>query len=565
MAVVTSRSPYHARHATEERAKDVVTFRLGARRRYLLTAVFGLGGLVVALTGLAPISATSILAITGIGLILNAALTYLVTGPLATAWWMRYVIATFDVALVSVAVAVMRQDGLVILYFFVIIPYSIDRGSSLGYFTASMSAAGFLIGKFAILSQVNGTGAYVWPIALAVVILIVAGQIIQITSRLIQRIRATREIVLAAEGGNLMVRAETRHNDELGLLQRSFNGTLETLGQLIAAVQRESDEVAVLADQLANATGSLSLSGTQFTQTAANLTNQLETQQQFASEGTRQTQQALGASELLRAQAEAMESSATALVETTVRSRDAIGRASETLVLISERVRATAMTVGTLGEASTQVGEFVETVSRIARQTNLLALNAAIEAARAGEHGKGFAVVAEEVRKLAEESGQAAKDVNDTITIVRNSIAAVVASMSEGERDVKGVGNVATVANHALGTMLEGVRHIAAVVAETAAVSRAHSMTIEGLSTTMGDMEIVAGEASARANIASRVATEQTMSIDGLSRTSLQLAQLADRLRHSVSQFSVASMPITREFRLGETNAERSAPILPVP
>jgi methyl-accepting chemotaxis protein len=357
----------------------------------------------------------------------------------------------------------------------------------------------------------------------------------------------TREVIAEAEHGDLLARADTRYTDELGLLQRSFNRMLGAIGQLIGTVQKEADEVAVLAEQLAGATASISASGSQFASTAVGLTSQLEMQRQYAHEGAQHTQQAFGASERLRERAEAMDSSARSLVGAAESSRDAIGRASGALVTISDRVRATATTVGALGDASAHVDEFVETVSRIARQTNLLALNAAIEAARAGEHGRGFAVVAEEVRKLAEESARAAKEVTDTIAVVRQNIAAAVMSMAQGEREVRDVGGIADEANRALGTMLDGIRRIAEVIGETATVSRAQSATMETLTATMTGVQTVALEASSRANAASRVATDQTSSLDGLSTTSRQLAQLAERLRHSISRFSVLSLPVRRE------------------
>jgi methyl-accepting chemotaxis protein len=356
-------------------------------------------------------------------------------------------------------------------------------------------------------------------------------------------------VISEAEGGNLLARAETHYTDELGLLQRSFNRMLGVLGQIIGVVQREADQVAGLADQLADSTGSLSASGTQFARTAVSLTSQLEAQRRFAEDGTHHAQQALSASERLRERAEEMESSATDLVRAGEASQNAIGRASHTLVTISDRVQSTANTVGALGTASEHVGEFVDTVTRIARQTNLLALNAAIEAARAGEHGRGFAVVAEEVRKLAEESARAAKEVASTISVVRENIALAVDSMAQGEREVRGVGDVADEANHALGVMLEGIRRIADVITEAAVVSRTQSVTMETLSTTMDGVQGVATEASARANMGSQLATDQTRALEGMSATSRQLAELADRLRQSISRFAVATMPFTQEFR----------------
>jgi methyl-accepting chemotaxis protein len=530
---------------TEDRAKDTLTFRLGAKRRYALTALFGAAGLAATLLGFAPVPVWIVVSIAGAAFALNFLLTSLATGVLSTVWWMRYAVATLDVALISAVVAVLRQDAMVILYFLVIVPYSFDRGKALGYFTGAASALGFLLVRVAAMPPGTSGHVYGWSVVTALLLLVVASQLVPITSRLISRIRRTREVIAEAEQGNLLARADGRYSDELGLLQRSFNRMLESTGQLIGTVQHEADAVAGLAERLASATGSLSASGTEFATTAVNLTTHLESQRRFAVDGAQHSQQALGASERLRERAEEMESDALALVAAAEQSRSAIGRASTTLVTISDRVRATASTVGALGTASERVNEFVDTVSRIARQTNLLALNAAIEAARAGEHGKGFAVVAEEVRKLAEESGRAAREVAETISIVRENIAAAVTSMGEGDREVRDVGTVADEANLALGTMLEGIRRIADVVAETASVSRAQSTTMETLTATMTGVQAVAVDASARAGTASAAATRQTASLDGLSATSRQLAELSDRLRHSISRFSVTAPQAT--------------------
>jgi methyl-accepting chemotaxis protein len=538
------RSPSHDVHdlPNEDRAKDTLTFRLGARRRYVLTAVLGAAGALGALTGIAPVSLAVVLGITAAALSLNALLTALAIGPLSGVWWMRYAVATLDVALISAVVAAMRQNALVMLYFLVIVPYSFDRGRALGYFTASASAVGFLLVR---LPANSGPAERVWVAVFAALLLMIASQLVPISSRLIARIRATREVVARAESGNLLARVDTRSTDELGLLQQSFDRMLERLGQLIGTVQREADEVAGLAERLAAASGTLSANGSEFAATAVNLTRQLDTQRRYTEDGARHSEQAYQAFERLRGRAQDMESNAHVLVGAAETSRESIGRAAATLVALSDRVRSTAATVGALGSASERVNEFAESISRIARQTNLLALNAAIEAARAGEHGKGFAVVAEEVRKLAEESGRAAREVADTNAAVRDDIATAVTSMSEGEREVRDVGSVADEANAALGAMLDGIRRITDIVVETAAVSRDQSAAMETLTASIAGIQDVATEASARAAAASVVATEQTTALDGLSSTSRQLAELSDRLRQSVSRFAVMNIATT--------------------
>jgi methyl-accepting chemotaxis protein len=197
--------------------------------------------------------------------------------------------------------------------------------------------------------------------------------------------------------------------------------------------------------------------------------------------------------------------------------------------------------VSALGVASERVGDFVEAVSRIARQTNLLALNAAIEAARAGEHGRGFAVVAEEVRKLAEESGRAAKEIATTIADVRDNIAVAVQSMTEGESEVRGVGEIANEANTALSTLLAGIGRIAQLIADVTTVSREQSTTMRQLAEVIDGVQGVSDEAAAQAREASEAATRQMRALEGLAETSRGLAQLAERLRRSTGRFSIPS------------------------
>lgn len=542
-------------HDGEEHEKDLVTFRLGARRRFRATAILGAGAIAAAFLHVSEVAPAIAMSVTLGIMIVNLLLTRFATRAERHRPWHRYAFATLDVFLVSTVVMSFGNESLAVLYFIVVVPYSFDRGRALGQYTAIVSSLGFL-GSSWVFATLNPGAAVrpVWTAGAAALLLVISWQIVPIASKLIRRIRSTRECITDAELGNLGALADSRYADELGFLQRSFNRMLEQLSALIGTMQREADEVAASAEQLAGATHGLNAAGTGFASTAQNLTSYIERQRVYAVTGRDRTTEALAASDRLRDRAEQVEHDARGLVETAQQSRDSVVRASDTLLAIGERVRGASSTVTALGIASERVGDFVEAVSRIARQTNLLALNAAIEAARAGEHGRGFAVVAEEVRKLAEESGRAAKEIAATIADVRENIATAVQSMAEGEREVRGVGEIAAEANTALSAMLDGINRIADLVAEVTAVSRDQSATMRQLAEVIDGVHGVSMEAAAQARDASDAATKQMRALEGLAETSRGLAQLAERLRRSTSRFTVLQ-PMERAAVSESTNA----------
>jgi len=193
---------------------------------------------------------------------------------------------------------------------------------------------------------------------------------------------------------------------------------------------------------------------------------------------------------------------------------------------IREQIQETSKRIKRLGESSQEIGEIVELISDITEQTNVLALNAAIQAASAGESGRGFAVVAEEVQRLADRSGEAAKQIGALVRAIQTDTQDAVSAM---ERSTQGVVE-GTRLSDAAGTAL----------AEIGRVSRQLTELIERIAQTTAVQARSADEVSRSIGHILQT-TEQTSDGTRLTAQSIgQLATLARELKASVARFRVA-------------------------
>src|ERR1051325_3245715 len=140
----------------EEHEKDLVTFRLGSRRRFRATAILGAAAIAAAFLHVNEARPTIAISVTLAIMIVNFLLTRFTTRGETHRPWHRYAFATLDVFLVSTVVMSFGNEALVVLYFLIVIPYSFDRGRSLGQYTAILSTAAFL-GSSWLFSVMNPT------------------------------------------------------------------------------------------------------------------------------------------------------------------------------------------------------------------------------------------------------------------------------------------------------------------------------------------------------------------------------------------------------------------------
>ena len=223
--------------------------------------------------------------------------------------------------------------------------------------------------------------------------------------------------------GDLTARVEGLADDEMGRIGVAFNAMSDAFGGMIGKVALTSGRIATAATQVFSTAEAMVTGAEQVASQATTVATAGEEMSATSGDIAANCGMAAEASRLASRQA-----------------MDGVTVVEGTVIImnrIAERVKATAVTIGSLGQRSDQIGEIIGTIEDIADQTNLLALNAAIEAARAGEQGRGFAVVADEVRALAERTTRATREIGDMIKAIQSETKAAVLAMEESVQNVE--------------------------------------------------------------------------------------------------------------------------------
>jgi methyl-accepting chemotaxis protein len=216
-----------------------------------------------------------------------------------------------------------------------------------------------------------------------------------------------------------------------------------------------------------------------------------------------------------------------------------ITNAIQQMNFINENVTGLESVITGLGESSEEIGKIIDVITGISDQTNLLALNAAIEAARAGEHGKGFAVVADEVKKLAEQSSNSAKQISQLVLKIQNETKTAVQTMESTSKEVNegiGVVNTAGQAFSLIETSIEAVnvqiQDVSSAVQQMAAGS-------EQMVSSMSLIIKVAEESASGTQEVSAATEEQLASMEEITASAQTLSNMAEELQLLISRFKV--------------------------
>ncbi|MBE9527745.1 MAG: type IV pili methyl-accepting chemotaxis transducer N-terminal domain-containing protein [Proteobacteria bacterium] len=335
---------------------------------------------------------------------------------------------------------------------------------------------------------------------------------------IIQPVIKVKDTVTDFASGNLTSRAGIKINffgreikDEVATLGDSVDDMGVQMSGVIRGIVESANKLASASEELASTSKGIEEGANQQTGQTAQVATAMEEMSATVIEVAKNAQQ--------------VSESSTEAQETAVGGGEIVRDTIAAMQEVSESTTITAGMIEKLGESSEEIGSIISVINDIADQTNLLALNAAIEAARAGEQGRGFAVVADEVRKLAERTTTATKEISSMIGSIQTETATAVAAMSEGTEKVENGVKLANATEEALSQIVVGVQSVNDMVRQIATSTEEQSATSDEISRNMDTI--------------TEVASTSATSITEVTNTITGVAKLATELKGLVSRFTV--------------------------
>ena len=319
-------------------------------------------------------------------------------------------------------------------------------------------------------------------------------------------------IVSQIARGDLTLRGKVT-NDALGNVVDSVNYMLDNFAKVLERVRKAAIDVQTNANDILISSEEMASGANQQDQEITNTSSAVE--------------QLTVSMKQVSNNAEASAEAARRALDAAEQGNRSVRDTLEGMQRIRASVQATAKKIKSLGDRSLEISEIVNVINDITEQTNLLALNAAIEAARAGEAGRGFAVVADEVRKLAEHSRNATKDISALIKSIQAETNEAVVVMEEGTKEVEVGAKLADQAGKALEAISSVVRQSAELVQE---ISLASKQQVRGTEGVANAMQIISG-----------ITRQTSQGTRGTARTVETMVKLSEQLNEALSQFKIAN------------------------
>ncbi|MGE7021649.1 methyl-accepting chemotaxis protein [Solibacillus cecembensis] len=375
-------------------------------------------------------------------------------------------------------------------------------------------------------------------ILVLVIAIVISGIAVHfVVKGIIRPIDNLKESAVTISRGDLTEKVSITSNDEIGQLGQAFNDMQNSLRTLIKKVEVNAEEVASSAEELTANADQTSLATEQVAIAIQEVASSADTQTTNASKN------AESLTELSKAILHIAEISSTVtdLSQHATMQADeggiAVQDTKDQMNSIHQSVSESNTKIQTLHDRSQQISSILDVITGIADQTNLLALNAAIEAARAGEHGKGFAVVADEVRKLAEQSQQSAKQIFELVNGIQVDTEQSVRIMAQVTEDVQSGLRVSDEAIAKFQVIVTSMREITPQMEEVSSASEQMAASVQEVTAVTEDLAFTAKGNAATSEEVAASTEEQLASMEEINASAQSLSHMADELKMLINQF----------------------------
>lgn len=339
--------------------------------------------------------------------------------------------------------------------------------------------------------------------------------------------------------GDLSQRMTVIKNSDVAELGEAFNLMMDNFESIVHQISESSEKLASSSKELTIIAEQNALVSTQIASSVEQVASGTENQSIAVNKTSLITEDISSSTEEVAASTSEVTNAMIRTIETTQSGQKALDRVVQQMNSINSGTDRVQSSIIELSTSSDKIGKIVGVITSIAEQTNLLALNAAIEAARAGEQGRGFAVVADEVRKLAEQSGEATKQISVLINQNQTDIVTAVSAMKDGSEDVKMGIKVVTEASKSFNEIANLIGSVSTQMKQISATIQQIAIGTQQIVTSVREVDLISADTADQAQTVSAGVEEQTASMEQISSASRDLSTMAFELQSIIQKFKI--------------------------
>lgn len=373
-----------------------------------------------------------------------------------------------------------------------------------------------------------------------VLAIVVVGTVLMLYSRyIVTNITLVNQFATAIVQGDLSRSIVVRSKDEFGQMTENLNAMIKNFKGIIEGIVYSSQHLASSAEELTASADEGSRTTDQIVLSIQEVSNGVRQKLTSVDDTASSAQLVSEHMHSITQDIHLVTAGSVTTAEKAATGNNVVKKAVDEMQAISSKVAEAADVVNSLGIKSGEIGEIVALITNIAAQTNLLALNAAIEAARAGEQGRGFAVVADEVRKLAEQSSEAAGKISELVGEIQKETTKAVKTMNDGTVAVQDGITMVNSAGGAFQDILQGVTDFSKQAQAVADVVEKVGVSTDTIVSSIMEVANIPKEIAGSLESVAAGAEEQSASMEEIRKAATSLAQMATDFQGSVTMFKL--------------------------